>query len=258
MQLKKFIKPAISPFESSPSHIKVWKDSVTIFFTEIILMNPSQTILNANEAEILSGDFHPLLDQIGSAEGLALVGVVNASLVLEPTHDFTGLKRFLENYRTQLLVPLELPLICQAFAHASRNEFSELISLDQQQAHETRLEMFVSASKRIGKVQLRRLRPLRDQRGLQRYIRAVDAGEASAWHTIVYGVTLASFSMPLRQGLLNYSARVLSGFVQSSGGFDRFAQLDCETLIEENLAAIPPEIDRALLSGKLSPNIQFP
>ena len=31
MQLKKFIKPEISPFESSPSHIKVWEDSVTIF-----------------------------------------------------------------------------------------------------------------------------------------------------------------------------------------------------------------------------------
>lgn len=221
-------------------------------------MNPSQTIFLASEAEILSGDFHPLIEQIGSTEGLALVELVNSSLLLDRTHDFAGLKLFLENYRAQLLVPLELPLICQAFAHASRNEFSELIALDQQQTHEPRQEMFFSASKRIGKLQLKRLRPLRDQRGLQRYLRAVDSGQAHAWHTIIYGVTLASFSMPLRQGLLNYSARVLSGFVQSSGGFERFPRLDCDALIEENLATIPPEIDRALLSGKLTHKIQIP
>ena len=220
-------------------------------------MNPSQNILSASKAELLSGDFHPLMEQVGSAEGLALVELVNASLQLDRVHDFAGLKRFLENYRAQQLVPLELPLICRAFAHASRNEFKELIALDQQQTHEPRQAMFVSASQRIGKLQLKRLRPLRDQRGLQRYLRAVDEGRANAWHTIIYGVTLASFSMPLRQGLLNYSARVLSGFVQSSGGFERFPQHDCDALIEENLATIPPEIDRALLTGQINPKIQI-
>ncbi len=221
-------------------------------------MNPPQTIFNASETEILSGDFHPLIERIGSAEGSALVEMVNASLLIECARDFAGLKRFLESYRGQLLVPVELPLICQAFAHASRNEFSELITLDQQQAHDTRLKIFSSASKRIGKMQLKRLRPLRDQRGLQRYLRAVDDGDANAWHTMIYGVTLASFSMPLRQGLVNYSARVLSGFVQSSGGFEKFPQPDCDALIEENLSRILPEIDHALIKASLNPKIQIP
>ena len=204
------------------------------------------------EAENLMGDFHPLIDQLGGADGLKLTGAVNASLRLDHVKDLAGLKRFLETYRTQLLAPIELPLICEAHAHASRNEFSELISLDQQIARDSRFEIFASASKRVGEIQLKRLRPLRDQRGLQRYIRAVDAGEAHAWHTLVYGITLASFSLPLRQGLQNYAQQTLRGFVRSAANAHRFAEPDCENLLSEISATIPGMID-GLLADSFSP-----
>jgi urease accessory protein UreF len=214
-------------------------------------MKPPQTKVAPIEVENLLGDFHPLIDQIGSTDGLKLTGEVNASLGLDHVKDLTGLKKFLENYRTQLLAPVELPLICQAYAHASRNEFDELISLDHEIARDARLKFFASASKRIGQIQLQRLRPLRDQRGLQRYIRVVDAGEAHAWHTLVYGITLASFSFPLRQGLQNYAQQTLRGFVRSSGCAAQFDQSDCEELLEKITATIP-EIIESVLAKSLS------
>lgn len=219
-------------------------------------VRPPQTILAPQQPENLLGDFHSLADQIGSAEGLALAGAVNASLRLENVTSLAGLGKFLESYRTQLLVPMELPLICRAYAHASKNEFSELLALDQQLASESRLESFASASKRIGQIQLKRLRPLRDQRGLQRYICAVDSGEAHAWHTLVYGMTLASFSLPLRQGLMNYAQQVLNGFVRSSGNFSRFSPDDCQNLLAQNIATIPPLIDSLLADCQFAPRIQ--
>lgn len=209
-------------------------------------MRPPQTIAAPNLAENLFGDFHPLMEQLGSPDGLALAGAVNASLRLDHIPDLAGLKRFLENYRAQILDPVELPLICRAYAHASKNEFSELIALDQKLATEPRLQLFASSSKLIGCGQLKRLRPLRDQRGLQRYIRAVDAGEAHAWHTLVYGVTLASFSFPLRQGLLNYAEQVLNGFVTGSRPHRELCEVEQGKLLQEICATVPRAIEAAL------------
>ena len=48
-------------------------------------------------------------------------------------------------------------------------------------------------------------RPLRDQRLVQRYLTAVEQGEAQGWHTLVYGLTLAVYSLPLRQGTCSIS-----------------------------------------------------
>ena len=209
-------------------------------------MRPPQTIAARNLAENLLGDFHPLLEQVGSPSGLALAGAVNASVRLDHIRNLADLKHFLESYRVQILDPVELPLICQAYAHASKNEFAELLSLDRQLAGESRIEIFASASKRIGRVQLKRLRPLRDQRGLQRYIRAVDAGGAHAWHTLVYGVTLASFSFPLRQGLLNYAEQVLNGFVMAAGQHFELCEVESGKLLHEICATIPRSIEAAL------------
>jgi len=108
------------------------------------------------------------------------------------------------------------------------------------------MALFASASQRIGRVQLKRLRPLRDQRGLQRYIRAADAGGAHAWHTLVYGVTLASFSFPLRQGLLNYAEQVLQGFVTSSSRHFEFCEIESRNILLETCATIPRFIEAAL------------
>lgn len=219
-------------------------------------VRPPQTNLASHQPEEFLGDFQALAGHVGSSDDLALAGEVNASLRLDHVTDLAGLKTFLENYRTELLLPVEMPLICRAYLHASRNEYSELLSLDRQLANEVRFDFFSSASKRIGQIQLKRLRLLRDQRGLQRYITAVDGGEAHAWHTVVYGITLASFSLPLRQGLMNYAGQVLNGFVRASGSLSRFAPADTHHLLNQNIAAIPPLIDKLLSDCQFVPRIQ--
>ena len=41
---------------------------------------------------------------------------------------------------------------------------------------------------------------------------AVERGEAHGWHTLVDGVTLAIYSLPLRQGLLGYAQQTTVRF----------------------------------------------
>jgi len=74
---------------------------------------------------------------------------------------------------------------------------------------------------------------LRDQRLVQRYLHAVEAGEAHAWHTLVYGMILSLYSFPLRQGLLNYAQLTTRGFVDSVAGRLRLAESQCREVTEE-------------------------
>ena len=119
-------------------------------------------------------------------------------------------KDFLQNYVTRLLVPVELPAIAEACGHAIRGELRELIAQDLRLAEQAVPSAFADASRRTGRFQLARLRPLRDERIAQRYLAAVESGRAHGWHTIVYGVTMALYSLPLRQGLLHYGRETVA------------------------------------------------
>src|SRR6266540_4768126 len=153
------------------------------------------------ETSELLGDWHPLVQQLGSAEGLVSLSTASQSLRLQNVHSTETLLRFLEAYQSQVLIPYELPAIQRAFRHASRHETRELVAFDRELADESTLKAFSNASRRVGQAQLKRLRPLRDHRLLQRYLRAVDEGTAHGWHTLVYGVTLSVYSLPVIQGL---------------------------------------------------------
>jgi len=143
-------------------------------------------------------------------------GEISASLKVPLVHDLASLRRFLLDYQKQILLPHELPAIQRAFDHACRHEVRELAEFDRQLANEAALKPFAEASKRIGQTELLKLRPLRDERIVRRYQEAVDRGEANAWHTLVYGLTLALYSMPLRQGLLGYGFQTSRGFIYSA------------------------------------------
>ena len=101
----------------------------------------------------------------------------------------------------------------------------------------------------MGRSQLRRLLPLRDVRLVRRYWQAAEAGEAQAWHAIVYGVVLAVFALPLRQGLANYARLTLSGFVESAAGPLRLPEDQRRQLIEELLATVPAAVETSLTAA---------
>ncbi len=205
------------------------------------MVSPGQVALS--DAADWLGDWHPLAEQLGSAEGLVALGSVSTLLRIGPVQDASSLRHFLRNYQAQIMVPFELPAIQSAHGHAARNELRELVALDQQMASESVLSSFSSASARVGSSQLLKLRPLRDERLVQRYLHAVEAGQARGWHTLVYGVTLAVYSLPLRQGLLGYAHQTLRGFIYSAARVLQFSEKDCRELFDEVSQGLPGAVE---------------
>ncbi len=204
------------------------------------------TQLALNDAAEWLGDWHPLAEQLGSADGLLTLGSVSSQLRLPPVHDAVSLERALRQYQAQILVPLELPAIQAAHGHASRNELRELVALDQELQAEPILRKFASASRRVGHGQLQKLRPLRDQRMVKRYLHAVDIGLAHGWHTLVYGLTLEIYSLALRQGLLGYAHQTTRGFIYSAARMLRLSEHQCRELFEQLCADLPAAVEELL------------
>lgn len=189
------------------------------------------------------GDWHPLVEQLGSTNGLAALKDVSVSLKIPIVQDLPSLRRFLENYQKQILVPHELPAIQRAFDHTCRHEVRELCAYDRQLANETALQSFAEASRRIGQTELLKLRPLRDERIVRRYLDAIERGEANAWHTLVYGLSLAIYSLPLRQGLLGYGYQTTRGFIYSASKSLRLSENDCRALLEDLCGPLPEAVE---------------
>jgi urease accessory protein UreF len=194
----------------------------------------------------LLGDPHPLVEQIGAGSGTAAPVLAPSSWQRRGVQSRLGLRHFLESYRAELLVPVELPVILRAYGHASRNEVRELIALDREIAAAPGVREFAAASCRVGQRQLNRLRPLRDHRLLRRYRAAIERGEAHGWHTVVYGVSLAVFSLPLRQGLVGYAARTLGGFIENAAGPLALTVGDSRELQAQACAPVPEFVQHLL------------
>ena len=192
------------------------------------------------------GDWHPLVEQLGSANGLAALGDVSASVRVGPVHDLSSLRNFLTSYQKQILLPHELPAIQRAFDHTCRHEVRELIEFDRQLADEPALQFFATASRRIGQTELMKLRPLRDERIVRRYLEAVERGEANAWHTLVYGLTLSLYSLPLRQGLLGYGYQVARGFIYAAAKPLQLSEMNCHALLEELCGNLPVAVEELI------------
>ena len=184
-------------------------------------------------------DLHPLAGQLGSTEGLITLSTASHSLQLNHVDSRESLLTFLEAYQSQILIPYELPAIQRAFRHACRKETRELIAFDQELAEEVTLKPFARASRRVGQAQLKRLRPLRDERLLQRYLKAVEEDTANGWHTLVYGVTLSVYSLPVIQGLNSYEKQTLLGFMHAVSRTLRLSEADCRDLLDRLSPSLP-------------------
>lgn len=205
-----------------------------------------RTQLALNDAAEWLGDWHPLAEQLGSADGLLTLSSVSRELRLPPVHDAASLEGALREYRAQILLPVELPAILASHGHASRNELRELLILDQALQEQPILQKFAAASRRVGQAQLQKLRPLRDQRFVKRYLQAVDDGVAHGWHTLVYGLTLEIYSLALRQGLLGYAHQTTRGFIYSAARMLHLSERQCRDLFETLCVGLPEAVDELL------------
>ena len=208
-----------------------------------------RTQLALNDAAEWLGDWHPLAEQLGSADGLVALSSVSAFLRVRPVQNVSSLREFLRDYQRRILFPLELPAIESAHGHTTRNELRELVAMDRQLGREPLLQQFAQASRRVGQYQLQKLRPLRDQRLVQRYLLAVENSHAHGWHTLVYGVTLAIYSLPVRQGLLGYAQQTMRSFIYSAARALHLSERACRRLFDELCASLPRAVE-TLLSKK--------
>jgi len=191
----------------------------------------------------LLGDLTGLLEQVGRPpELVALAPALNPQLI----RDTAGLQRFLEAYIQRLLVPIELPAIARAWAHTSRGETRELIALDSELTGQPLLTFFAAASREIGRFQLSALRPLRDQRVVQRYLTAIESGQAQGWHTLVYGLTLFVYSVPLRQGLCHYAEQTVYSLAEIASRRVGLSAAECRDIAGKVLAELPASIEKTL------------
>ena len=188
------------------------------------------------------GQWHPLAAQLGSADGLIALAALTAALNLPPVADLPSLRKFIQTYHERVLRPIELPAILRAFNHTAGFELRELIAFDHELATHAELQPLADASRRVGRSHLESLRPLRDDRFVRRYLAAVEEGRANAWHTLVYGLTLSVYSLPLRQGLNNYAAQTTRGFIQLGVAGLNYSEADCRTLFDEVCGEVSVEL----------------
>ena len=202
----------------------------------------------------LAGDTRELTRRLGAPEDLvelssALPAPGPATIV-----DVASLRGFLSAYVNSVLIPVELPLVRRGFDHASHGAIAELIGLDQAHVPAGLAEHMTEASRLAGRKHLGRMRPLRGERRVQRYWRAVQRGEAHAWHSVVYSLVLAVYALPLRQGLLNFGCQTIRGFVGTSRDRLSLDEVACQDLEREMEAALAPAIE-VLLAGSAGPKL---
>ncbi len=221
-----------------------------------MIMKPVQTNARpqqpASRADRPVGEAFALLQQLGATESPEVARAVAARLSLPQIDRLPALRTFLETYDQHLLRAVEFPIILRAYGHATRGEARELIELDQQIKGISHLAIFASASQHIGRQQLERLRPLRDHRLVQRYLAALDAHQAHGWHPLVYGMTVAIYSLPPRQALLHYGEETLTGLAVAAAKARHFSDAACREILEPLFAGLPAAIEQVLLPQGLT------
>ena len=188
---------------------------------------------------------HPYEAQLDALEAVLCADTLAEVLGIGSLQTTTDVGRLLDRYRTGFLEPVELPLIAKAQRLAAQGRAKELIALDQQLGgdHPEWLQL-TPASTRIGRDYLKRLRPLQDERTVQRLIDAVRFDRMPGHHLTVFGLTMAVFSIAQRQGLAEYAQFAMEAVVATAAGKLKFNQPEREQLLSRTHTQLPEMIDR--------------
>ncbi|MBN8249823.1 MAG: hypothetical protein J0L84_20570 [Verrucomicrobia bacterium] len=126
----------------------------------------------------------------------------------------------------------EWPVVLQAWRLAREGRVRELLELDAAWGRDVSQDGFPGASVQVGRRQLGKLRGLRHERVIRRYLDAIEAGQARGWHPVVYGVVLAVYHLPLHQGLMHFASRTLASLVSAAERRHRLPASECQALLD--------------------------
>jgi urease accessory protein UreF len=196
------------------------------------------------EVELLSARFAALFRQVGSPD--AYEEAVLLPLADGGIQGTKALQDFLHGYLTCVLAPLEMPTISKAHFVSSRGYSRELIALDVAMNGTAMAPALAAASRCTGRIQLERLRPLRDERVVQKYLSAVADGRAAGWHTVVYGLSLAVYSWPVRSALMTYGRATLASLARSAARASAVPDGVGQEILETMFAQLPAAVERTV------------
>ena len=165
---------------------------------------------------------------------------------IEAVSDLRGLRLFLKRYEREILRPIELPAVQSAYWFANRGQYRELLELDAELSAHVELLPFARASLMAGREHLRLLKPMYDQRMMQRFRKCVLAGEARGWNPIVFGMFLSIHSVPVREGLLQFGRQIWSGFVNGVQESCGLPDDECTALLDETIDRLPAWIEEVI------------
>jgi len=208
-------------------------------------MKPHLDIARAEAIRWL-GDWHPLVRQIAPGEGVTRPESAPPPRESQAATGAASLCAFLQDYKVRILLPFELPAVRLACEHTQRTQTDELLALDRALAAAPWLQPYAQDSRVAGRLHLERLKPLRDQRGIRRYILAVEAGEANGWHFLIAGAALGLYSLPLRQGLMDYALHTFWNAVGQAAGSTGLSGDAAAALVRELAADLPLRIQAML------------
>ena len=198
------------------------------------------------------GDWHPLVRQIAPGEGVTRPqggqSLQSATAIVSPA----CLQSFLLNYKSTVLLPNELPLVRQACEHTLRNEVNELLKLDRNLASANWFSEFKEDSRVAGRLHLERLKPLRDQRGVRRYLAAIEQNQANGWHLLVAGVALGLYSVPLRQGMMDYALHTFWNVIGQAAQPMGLSSSEVTQMVNDLSADLPGRIQEMFPPVRLS------
>lgn len=214
--------------------------------------NPTDLELNPPSTAGLSGEYHALAQQLATPDTTALASWPPS---LSAVNSVDSLQRFVIHHATETLSAQEWPVILQAWQLAREGKPRELIALDGDWGRRVGQADFAGASFRVGRRQLSKLRGLRHERVIQKYLAAIESGDARGWHPIVYGVVLAVYHLPLRQGLMNFGIQTLASLITAAEKAHRLPNRECRQLLDATCALLPARLPA--LTG-IDPNRRLP
>lgn len=174
-------------------------------------------------------------------------------LEIESVTNIQNLRNFLARYEKEVFCCIELPAVHSAYWFANRGQFKELLSLDAKLTASPALQCFSEESLYVGRQHLRMLKPMYDQRMLQRFRKCVINGEAKGWNPIVFGVFLSIHSVPVREGLLQFGRQTWSGFINGIKNKKGFLESECLELLDHYVDRLPRWIENVVVESNTSP-----
>lgn len=139
-------------------------------------------------------------------------------MVRVPAPTGAALELRLIDYARGSLALEEWPAVLRAWQLAKRGHMRDLVTFDREWAATAHRLGFAAASRAAGRRQLNRLQGLRHERRISRYRTAIEEGRADGWHPLVFGVFLAVYHLPIRQGLIQYGMRSLGMLAAAADG----------------------------------------